>query len=353
VLANDFFLKHAAVLIQRYSYDGRPGARSRVPGVPLEKRHLDIKKIQLANLGVHTLSIPKDLGDQWKRETEEIHWLCEYNAQVCEELGDEEKKNVWKLFADTVHGQINDDDKTYNGWGGKGGGALGVDMISYFFDYYEKLGDVQMLATMFCVLSGGFRDNKSKDHAHFLPKGRHAVFDTYIIRYAELLYCWGLLHTRAELNKHLKYQPANEHEFRFLCGERNESPSIGSNNVGRADGGLAITVLCATCGSETQPNNSGFCPHCQNFAFRCSICDMAVRGLCTFCETCHHGGHLAHIVEWFSTRNAMCPTGCGCRCSDFTTPLSLQQPQKQQTSLSVAADMRVTAPQEVGFAATM
>jgi hypothetical protein len=307
----------------------------------------------LANLGVHTLSIPKDEGVSLKNELEEIRMLCMHNAQVCEEFGDEEKKNVWKLFAATVEGRINDDDKTFSGWGGKCGGALGVAMISHFFDYYEKLGDVQMLATMFCVLSGGYREDKRKEHAYFLPIGRDAVYETYIIRYAELLYSWGLLHIRAELNKHLKYQPANEHEFRFLSSERQDPPSAGNNNVGTADSGLSLTLLCPTCGSEIQPNNSGFCPHCQDFAFRCSICDMAVRGLCTYCETCHHGGHLNHIVEWFSRENAVCPTGCGCHCSDFATQMSPQQSQKPQDSLSVAGDLGVTAPQDLVFAATM
>jgi hypothetical protein len=345
------FLKHAAVLIQRYSSDGRAGARSRVPGVPLEKRHLDIQKIRLANLGVHTLRIPKHDDDCLKEELEEIRRLCVYNAYVCEEIGDEERENVWKLLADTVQGQINDEDKTFNGWGGKGGGALGVDMISHFFDYYEKLGDVQMLSTMFCVLSGGYREDKRNDHAYFLPKGRDAVYDTYIMRYAELLYSWGLLRTRAELNKHLKCQPANEHEFHFISSERQERPSAGNDNVGRAVGGLALTVLCPMCDSEIQPNNSGFCPHCHDFALRCSICDMAVRGLCTFCETCHHGGHLNHIVEWFSSRNAVCPTGCGCHCSDFITPLSSQQ--QLHASSSTSGDMGVKATQELVVAPSL
>jgi Zinc-ribbon, C4HC2 type len=338
--------------MQRYSSDLRPGVRTRVPGVPLEKRTLDVQKIQSANLGVHTLRIPKDEGNQEKEELKEIQQLCLYNAKVCRELGHDEKENVWKLFADTVESQINDDDKIFSGWGGKGGGALGVDMILHFFEYYEKLGDVQMLATMFCVLSGGHRGSTSKKHAFFLPKDRDAVYDTYIIRYAELLYSWGLLNIRAELNKHLKFPPTKVHEFEYLSNDQPESSS-GENNTSSVTqyGGLGLVFLCPTCQSEVQ-SNSGFCPQCQDFAFRCSICDLAVRGLCTFCETCHHGGHLNHIVEWFSRQNVLCPTGCGCQCSSFTTPLSSSQ-QQAQPSIAAAERGATTETPDLNPAATM
>jgi hypothetical protein len=205
---------------------------------------------------------------------------------------------------------MNDDDKIFGGWGGKGGGALGVDTIAHFFDYYEKLGDVQMLATMFCVLSGGHRNENNRNHSFLLLKGREAVYDTYIIRYAELLYSWGLLNVRAELNKHLKYPPA-QNEYLFQSGE---------DEGKKKQTGLRIACLCPTCGTEIESKSSSYCKLCQDFAFRCSICDISVRGLFTFCEICHHGGHLNHMVEWFSTKR-LCPTGCGCQCT-LSTPLT-------------------------------
>lgn len=34
----------------------------------------------------------------------------------------------------------------------------------------------------------------------------------------------------------------------------------------------------------------------------------------TWCQTCRHGGHSSHILEWF-TENAVCPVaGCKCKC---------------------------------------
>lgn len=303
------------MLNQRYSSIANLGSRSRAPGVSIEKRTLDMGKIRLAHLGVHTLRLPKEEEkNEGNNELEEIRQLCLFNSKVCREQEDKQKESVWKFLADVVQNQMNDDDKVFSGWGGKGGGALGVDTIAYFFDYYEKLGDVQMLATMFCVLSGGHR-RQNKNHAWLLPKGREAVYDTYIIRYAELLYSWGLLNVRAELNKHLKFPPAQT-EYSFVFGEKEHKIN---------QRGLEVACLCPTCGTEIESKTSSYCQICGDFAFRCSICDIAVRGLFTFCEICHHGGHLNHMVEWFSTKR-LCPTGCGCQCSGHIFETELLPP---------------------------
>lgn len=45
----------------------------------------------------------------------------------------------------------------------------------------------------------------------------------------------------------------------------------------------------------------------------CSICRTNVYGLSTFCLSCHHGGHLEHVSDWF-VNNEICATGCGCNC---------------------------------------
>ncbi|KAL3908755.1 MAG: hypothetical protein SGILL_008364, partial [Bacillariaceae sp.] len=297
----------------RYSSSESQRSRSRAPGRSIEKRTLDMGKIRLAHLGVHTLRLPKEEEKhEENEELKEIHQLCLFNGNVCRHQGDAQKEGVWKLLADIVQNQMNDDDKSFSGWGGKSGGALGVDTVSHFFDFYEKLGDVQMLATMFCVLSGGHR-RQNKSHAFLLPKGREAVYDTYILRYAELLFAWGQLNTRAELNKHLKFPPSQK-DYTFLSGEEDRKAT---------QTGLEVACLCPTCGTEVESKTSSYCNVCKDYAFRCSICDIAVRGLSTFCETCHHGGHLNHMVEWFSTKR-LCPTGCGCQCT-FSTPFAPPQ----------------------------
>lgn len=259
-------------------------------------------KTQGSESGVHTLRILRhDKKNTYLNELEEIHQLCLHNAEISKKCNETEKESVWNLLAETVLTQMNADGTMFNGWGGKGGGALGIEMVNNFFLYYESLGDVQMLATMFCVLSGPYSQDQSTYRPSLLPRSRQEVHDTYIIRYAELLYSWGLLNTRAELNKHLQRKNG-------LNKFRTQPPEEGK--IEPFD--LGVVMTCPKCGNEID-SRSNYCQTCRDFAFRCSICDTAVRGLFTYCKICKHGGHLRHMVSWFS-KNSFCPTGCGCQC---------------------------------------
>ena len=40
-------------------------------------------------------------------------------------------------------------------------------------------------------------------------------------------------------------------------------------------------------------------------------------GSSNFCLACGHGGHIKHMLEWFS-KDDLCPAGCGCRCLDLS-----------------------------------
>lgn len=78
---------------------------------------------------------------------------------------------------------------------------------------------------------------------------------------------------------------------------------------------LVIAVRCRTCqaeGGRVDPVR-GVCTACKAVAFRCVVCELAVRGQSMFCLRCGHGGHTPHLVEWFQDQDA-CPSGCGCHC---------------------------------------
>jgi hypothetical protein len=271
-------------------------------------RHkLNAENMRAPDLGVHNLRIQKhDMDTTHLDELEEIRQLCLHNARVSKDCREVEKESVWNILAETVLSQMGEDDKTFNGWGGKAGGALGVDMINNFFLYYEALQDVQMLATMFCVLSDRHHQDQRTNRSCLLPESREKVCDTYIIRYAEVLYSWGLLNTRAELNKHFQRKY-----------EQNELKFMPINDVKEEGYDLGVALSCPTCHNGVD-SRTNYCQSCRDFAFRCSICDIAVRGIFTFCDICHHGGHLRHMVNWF-TKNSSCPTGCGCQCI-FSNP---------------------------------
>lgn len=276
-------------------------------------------------IGVHTISADFNSDDE---QLKKIEAICEHNANVCEDLGEIPKMGTWRLVSKVVRSKRNRTGRGFDGWGE----ALGGNLIGSLLTFYESRGDVQMLSSLVCVLRDNGQcitnENKRREWS-FLPKDQNAKYDLYIRCYSELLYGWGLLTTRAELGKHLTQS--------ILLEEVNNDEGMG---------GLAFDIECRQCSGNT---HSGYCRSCNDFSFRCSICDNAVRGLFTVCityvtvlqlitillhcmqqltpylcfvayDSCGHGGHVAHITEWFK-RNNKCPTGCGCMCKLSTSTL--------------------------------
>lgn len=260
----------------------------------------------------------------------QIKEICKHNARVCAKIGDSGKEGVWQLLAQMVDRRLNERPDAFNGWGGKGGGALGVDLVANIMRYYETLGDVQMLATVVCVLSGGRRNQRQQDgsrgHLYLLPTGQDQKYDAYIRKYSDLLYGWGLLVKRAELKKHL-VQHVQHSEGMF-----HDAAAVA--NKGRSPG-IAIVFSCPRCGEEAE-FGTNICRSCQDFAFRCSICENGVRGLFTVCDSCGHGGHVSHMKSWFA-KHSDCPAGCGCICT-FTS-----HPPRRKTSIDVNASKNRTS----------
>ena len=245
---------------------------------------------QVSSLGVYTLAEERVSLERGEPLEEKLRGVCLHNAQVCTEYRQTEKGNVWDLLAQMAENTLEDEHDNFNGWGGAYGGALGHNLISSFLDYYEAKGDVQMLATMVCVLSGGQRQKVSTGFS-LLPASHEDRYDMYIRQYADLLYGWRLMSTRAELNKHL-VQRLPETDDQFTA--------------------IDVAFWCNQCQREVAAGNA-VCKQCGNYTFRCSICDIAVRGLFTVCALCGHGGHMDHMKTWFAD-HSVCPTGCGCEC---------------------------------------
>lgn len=193
---------------------------------------------------------------------------CLVNAKVCESLGQKGKQQTWELLAKAAEGQIA---LAFDEWSGLHGGALGPKLVAKILEYYESLGDVQMLSTIVCVLRLCSQLVESRQHRCLLPYGQDEKYDTYIWRYADLLYGWGLLTIRAELLKHLSR----------VMVESEVVPE--SNQENEPQPGIGMVFTCPRCCTESQ-RGINFCRSCQDFAFRCVICDNSVRGLFTCCE---------------------------------------------------------------------
>lgn len=246
----------------------------------------------IISLGVYTLADERGPQSLTKVRDQKLREACVHNAGVCVDLGQDEKANTWNLLSQMAENVLEDEHDNFNGWGGPYGGSLGHDLVSKMLTYYEGQGDVQMLATMVCVL-GGDQRTKVADGCSLLPVSHQDRYDGYIRQYADLLYRWRLMSERAELCKYLGRQLPD------AAGGNDQYAIVDTN------------VWCKIHRKVTTDN--GICRQCRNYAFRCSICDIAVRGLFTLCGRCGHGGHTSHLTEWFN-KHSVCPTGCGCSC---------------------------------------
>jgi len=265
--------------------------------VAVDENELGNSSLQVIPLGVYTLAGARGPPRRATLRDEKLRDTCLHNAEVCINLGQNEKANVWNLLSQMAENVLEDEHDNFNGWGGAYGGSLGHNLVSSFLQFYEAQGDVQMLATIVCVLGGGQRKNVAEGSS-LLPASHQDRYDSYIRRYADVLYGWRLMSIRAELRKHLVQRlpdPSGDDEY----------------------AGVGIVVWCSRCHQEATTDN-GICRQCRNYAFRCSLCDIAVRGLFTVCASCGHGGHTSHLTEWFS-KHSVCPTGCGCECVLVTT----------------------------------
>jgi hypothetical protein len=121
--------------------------------------------------------------------------------------------------------------------------------------------------------------------------------DRYRQSYAAILHQWGLNVRRTEVMKFVSVAQTDASEavgFAPLCPHCRDIASSAAASGGRC-------CIKATC-------------RARGALLRCVICDVGVRGLCTFCPACGHGGHAEHMSEWFRSSQT-CASGCGCHCA--------------------------------------
>jgi hypothetical protein len=228
--------------------------------------------IDHSRIGVYTVcaEIAHD-----NEELGRIEQICSHNAEVCSMLGQLGKMETWLMVAKIVRHRMKNAGKGFDGWGGVEGGALGVGLLGNLLRYYELMGDVQMLSALVCVLRRKHKTTKYEKGRGciLLPRDQDVKYDLYIRRYADLLYGWGLLTTRAELIKHL---------FRTISPTESEGLEFNDGACeSLASGCISLAFRCPRCAGSSE---FGYCPSCKEYVFRCVICDNAVRGLFTVCS---------------------------------------------------------------------
>jgi len=233
-----------------------------------EDASIEEEKTRSESFEVRTLSRPSDLSDSDLKQVANMERICLHNAHVCYGIGQRSKGDVWIVLSQSVRHAFSQDTDEFNGWRRSGGGSLGREFVTKVLNHYEKEGDIQMCATIVCCLKQ--HRNNSSTSSYFLENSilpcEDLKHDGYIQRYAELLFFWNQTITRAEVLKHLSSSNA---------AYSNEDKSLSQ---------ISITPICQIC--KESENKDNLCTKCEKVAFRCSVCDCAVRGHFTFCMIC-------------------------------------------------------------------
>jgi RNA polymerase subunit RPABC4/transcription elongation factor Spt4 len=235
--------------------------------------------------------------------------ICRHNAEVCRRMGQQEKTEVWETLALILQNQkqyVTTTGSRYDGWKA-GRGALGMDLLNSIMRYYEVQGDVQMLATIVCIfrsmrLNGATSRNNTTsfigEEISLLRPQDDEKYDTFIRRYADQLYAWGLLMIRSEICKHLvrnipeSYDAvASRSKTTGAVFQRDHHPhgsahrqNYNGSSCGQPDLRLSIVFKCPRCRNTTDVGTN-YCRSCQDYAFRCALCESSVRGLFSVCDT--------------------------------------------------------------------
>lgn len=279
---------------------------------------------------------------------------CNYNATCAARVGRKDLVQVWSLAALTASPQLSAEKQgpdTGVPWAQH---PLGRLMVESIISHYLKHYDIQTVAMLCCVFGGenaegssgrrfafdqacnsvggspyhtvtgppdpGFnglfiealkrnRSNSWSDsiddirfmdnspdpreversnhraNCKMLNPGKASQYDEYKKKYAEILYKWKLYEQRAWVLNCLSTSP----------------PKIKA---------VDFVAVCHYCKSDVRGVQ---CDKCKKLTLHCIVCHRAVRGELHFCVSCGHGGHVAHMMDWFQSQSE-CPSGCGCHC---------------------------------------
>ncbi|XP_045511208.1 GATOR complex protein WDR59 isoform X2 [Colias croceus] len=276
--------------------------------------------------------------------------MCEHNAKVSADEGEEELSHTWTLAALVAKAlsvqpvdHLMSSEETM-GWAGH---PLCCNLLQTLISHYAKSLDLQMAAMLTCaflvfndssssssqssISTSSYGNNTSpyntinqyseisadgwtlpiilrsnscseaenlntdyslmksdRNSACVLDEATVHLYHCFKRTYADVLHRWQLLYKRTEVMKlvHCKYDMQYEGEASWECGR------------------------CGRCGLSTR---GAGCPACRRVALPCAVCARAVRGLAVACALCTHAGHARHMLAWFAQHDT-CPTGCGCKC---------------------------------------
>uniref|UniRef100_A0A7M5WX31 WD repeat protein mio zinc-ribbon like domain-containing protein n=2 Tax=Clytia hemisphaerica TaxID=252671 RepID=A0A7M5WX31_9CNID len=216
--------------------------------------------------------------------------------------------------------------------------GLTTDGIDLLENYITKYGDVQTAVLIVLVMkySDVMKDERVND---------------WIEYYRCLLDRWRMWHKRAQFDslvQSMSLQRKIPNQISVTCTYCSKPVSLNM----MAAGGLRSTrFLYGGAGGANRQNKAMSCPGCRQPLPRCSVCLINMGSLSThqprtgnqkpklennvnsfqnwftWCQMCRHGGHAAHLADWF-VDHVECPvTSCNCVCNALDR-VSMVTPQE-------------------------
>ncbi|KAL1137877.1 hypothetical protein AAG570_009573 [Ranatra chinensis] len=191
-----------------------------------------------------------------------------------------------------------------------------IEALHLLQNYVDKTGDVQSVSLV--AMRSFSPDLLDHDRTQY-----------WINSYRDLLDSWRLWTQRAHFdiwhNRRTGTRPEQQiYVSCNFCGKSTSTQSLTRNKA-----------TYPRLGTSSNQNKMTCCPHCRKPQPRCSIClvNMGTASCYqpensgtpttkinpfdywfTWCQTCRHGGHAAHMTQWFK-EHLECPvTACSCRC---------------------------------------
>jgi len=198
---------------------------------------------------------------------------------------------------------------------------LALDLLE---NYINRTGDVQTAALI---------------SAHAVPilfKDERAEY--WMHCYRQLLDIWQLWHERALLDvsrvNYAASKPSPQVYARcYYCSQSLSLGMLVPAKVARSGRGLGYG---RSTGPTEKREKINSCPSCNKPLPLCSLCLLPLGCMApafgprqgdksegstkfdewfTWCQTCRHGGHAKHLMEWFETHDECPVTDCTCKCS--------------------------------------
>ncbi|KAF8634265.1 hypothetical protein AX17_004222 [Amanita inopinata Kibby_2008] len=237
----------------------------------------------------------------------------------------------------------------------------GMDILQA---YVDRTGDMQSAAILGALVWPSYYAQQQSPIAgsttlpgksNYLGYGGGRLLDTrpekWLEAYRDLLDGFKLFHCRVSFDiERGQVVNAAIHNGDVIMGHGGGSGEVGAGEWVPGD----MMIRCRYCGKsvngpgvgtfvQSQFGKPTVCPHCNRQLPRCSIC-LLILGIVhdtskdtdpghspskdttgdaiVICQTCRHGGHATHVMEWFFTEDGRrnhetCPVSdCDCRCAD-------------------------------------